>query len=49
MSTAYKVTTVQTTSIFSEGREILRELRTLRLAPWSVERLAALPNRRVTG
>ena len=49
MSTAYKVTTVQTTSIFSEGRELLRELRTLRLTPWSVERLAALPNRRVTG
>ena len=49
MSTAYKVTTVQTTSIFTEGRELLRELRTLRLTPWSVERLAALPNRRVTG
>jgi hypothetical protein len=50
MRTAYKVNTVvQTTSIFIEGREILRELRTLRLEPWSVERLAALPNRRVSG
>lgn len=49
MTTTYKITPVVTTSIFQEGREILHELRTLRLAPWSVEQLAALPNRRVTG
>jgi hypothetical protein len=49
MTATYKVTPEVSTSIFHEGREILRELRTLRLAPWSVERLAALPNRRVTG
>ena len=49
MTTTYKVTPEVGTSIFHEGREILHELRTLRLAPWTVEQLAALPNRRVTG
>ena len=49
MTATYKVTAVITTNLFHEGREILHELRTLRLAPWSVEQLAALPNRRVTG
>lgn len=49
MTTTYRISTAVSTSIFHEGREILRELRTDRLAPWTPERLAALPNRRVTG
>lgn len=48
MSTTYKVTEAPA-NLFREGREILRDLRTTRLEPWSPERLAALPNRRVTG
>ena len=48
MSTTYKVSEAPT-NVFREGREILRELRTTRFEPWSPERLAALPNRRVTG
>ena len=48
MSTTYKVTDAPT-NLFREGREILRELRTTRLEPWTPERLSALPNRRVTG
>jgi len=48
MTATYKIAAVPT-SIFREGREILRELRATRLEPWSSERLAALPNRRVTG
>lgn len=48
MTATYKVTEGPP-RIFHEGREILRELRTQRLEPWSPEQLAALPNRRVTG
>ena len=48
MSTTYKVTEAPT-NLFREGRELLRELRTTRLERWTSERLAALPNRRVTG
>jgi hypothetical protein len=46
MTTRYKVSTV-TTSTWTEGREILRELRAEMHRPWT-EGLAALPNRRVT-
>jgi hypothetical protein len=50
MTTTYKITTAsEPTSLMREGREILRELRTLRLEPWTAERLSALPNRRVNG
>jgi hypothetical protein len=48
MTTTYKIT-AEPTSLFREGREILRELRTTRLQPWTVEQLSALPNRRVNG
>jgi hypothetical protein len=49
MTTTYKITAEPTPSLFREGREILRELRTTRLEPWTPERLSALPNRRVNG
>jgi len=49
MTTTYRISTEVLPSIFHEGREILRELRTDRLAPWTPELFARLPNRRVTG
>ena len=48
MTATYKLSGVPT-NIFREAREILSELRTTRLAPWTLDQLAILPNRRVTG
>jgi hypothetical protein len=48
MTTTYKINP-ESSNLFREGREILRELRTTRLEPWTAERLSALPNRRVNG
>lgn len=48
MAATYKVAGTPT-NVFREGREILRELRASRHETWTPERLANLPNRRVTG
>jgi hypothetical protein len=48
MGTTYKLPEPSAT-IFREGGEILRELRTTRYQPWTPEQMAGLPNRRVSG